>query len=953
MTQPIPGGQQLPERIGRYKILRLLGNGTMGEVYLGIHPTLTTKQVAIKVINRQLAADPDFRRRFITEGLLVARVQSDYVVQVHDAGEDEASKQLFLVMDLIDGDDLSALVLSPDGVSVPEAVRIVRDVAMGLADAHNLGITHRDVKPANIMRRRQGGQAKLTDFGLAISPGTVRIGSVAGTYSYMSPEQLRRDEVTPQSDVYSLGIVFYQLLTGRHPCCGPADTPPPFPRHVPPDVRQACLACLCPAPGDRSTAKALADVLNRQIEQEARQPWTTPLRRWLAAMGVLSIVLVVAAIVLFWWARSATATAETKTQAYETSLKKADKVKSMMFEQLTKNYRQLRWQKLTRRQRPADPKFTQAVNDFREAVAQWEKLIAPATQEDALKMAVFKAELALDEGRSEDAKLLIQKVASQAEAIGLGGDVNEILGDAFAQVDDRENALPYFRRSLIFRADSLRVQLKVGWTHLLLGHMQQAIADYTRIIDRPNRPQQEGDQDLLVIAHFCRGFAYIYPSLIGGEQAFTDFDQVVRLLGPADVDFKVIAVRNRALAARASNDPERRAQADADFRTVIASQRGKAELGDREAAQLLSEDLCNLSLISPRGDGVKLCDEAVRALQKAQIPEEDPVWAFTWFARGTARFAESQIPGSIADLERVEPLLINLVQGPGSEDVRPLRAGAAYNLGQCFVLRGKLDEAMEQFDKALTVSSGLVKENRSELFPAWLDAHYGRGLVFLGRGQDLSHAGMPEQAALERGLAVEALTKVIDQAIPRVAGDPAEYARRVFQAFYLRHQVNRQLRSFPSAAKDANQAVMVSEKYGKTIATQVTRFPNKLCELHRFLGHHLAQQDLQDKAQEIAGHLERVLSSAGWADRRPDDLTLLAAAYSNLERFDEAVTRQGEALQLTDWNGVRFMLMQHDPMVLAAHSVQLWASSRERAVYEQRLQQYREKKPLRKLPAGP
>lgn len=209
------------EKIGPYRVERQLGSGGMGEVYLAYDDRLR-RHVAIKQLRADKSA-PDSRDRFRREAQAVAMLSHSSIVQVYDiVVEDDLDN---LVMEFVEGHPLSVLIGSGP-LSAPKVIRLAKEVAAGLAEAHSKGIVHRDLKSENIIITRSG-QAKILDFGLAKQlfepdPGLSMIGTVVGTYRSMSPEQAQGHKVDHRTDLFSLGVLLYEAATGKSPFQGPS-----------------------------------------------------------------------------------------------------------------------------------------------------------------------------------------------------------------------------------------------------------------------------------------------------------------------------------------------------------------------------------------------------------------------------------------------------------------------------------------------------------------------------------------------------------------------------------------------------------------------------------------------------------------------------------------------------------------------------------------------------------
>jgi eukaryotic-like serine/threonine-protein kinase len=206
------------EIAGRYRLEGRLGFGGMSTVHLALDQRLE-RQVAVKLLAEHLADDPTFVSRFQREAQAAARLVHPNIVQVFDSGEDEHTGQYFIVMEYIEGSSCAEILRDHGWVEVEEALSIIEQACEGLHYAHRHGVVHRDVKPGNLLRAREG-EVKLADFGIAKATeqsSITQVGSVLGTAAYLAPEQARGEEAGPSADLYALGVVTYQLISGRLP----------------------------------------------------------------------------------------------------------------------------------------------------------------------------------------------------------------------------------------------------------------------------------------------------------------------------------------------------------------------------------------------------------------------------------------------------------------------------------------------------------------------------------------------------------------------------------------------------------------------------------------------------------------------------------------------------------------------------------------------------------------
>ena len=261
---------------GRYRVVRVLGDGAMGKVVLAQDGELD-RAVAVKVLDEQLAQDPGFRARFSREARVAASLSHPNIVTVFDVGEAEGRP--FIVMEYIDGRALDARLRDEGPLPADEVVRIGRQVAEGLEAAHANGLVHRDLKPSNLIER-EDGTVKIADFGIARSVDATALteeGSIVGTAAYLAPEQAEGGTVSHETDLFALGVVLYELLTGRQPwkvdslaaLAARRQAPTPdAPAGTPEGLRLAIERSLEPEPADRPSASEVARLLGDSPAEE-------------------------------------------------------------------------------------------------------------------------------------------------------------------------------------------------------------------------------------------------------------------------------------------------------------------------------------------------------------------------------------------------------------------------------------------------------------------------------------------------------------------------------------------------------------------------------------------------------------------------------------------------------------------------------------------------------------
>jgi serine/threonine protein kinase len=316
----------------RYRLQLRIATGGMGEVWQA-EDQLILREVAIKILKEEYLSDPNFLERFRTEARSAALVEHEGIANVFDYGED--SNSAYLVMELVPGESLSRIIEREKKLTEARVLDIMSQTSRALAAAHARGLVHRDIKPGNLLITPDG-RVKITDFGIARVGDQVpltKTGQVMGTVQYLAPEQATGKPSTPSTDLYSLGVVAYEALSGKRPFTGENqmaiamahinEMPPALPESIDPRVQNLVLSCLAKKPNQRpesATSLAIrAEALLREKRGHSPAPKreqkddpatelittdTAPLPKapivwpWIATLGLLGLTAVVVIVAI-------------------------------------------------------------------------------------------------------------------------------------------------------------------------------------------------------------------------------------------------------------------------------------------------------------------------------------------------------------------------------------------------------------------------------------------------------------------------------------------------------------------------------------------------------------------------------------------------------------------------------------------------------------------------------
>jgi serine/threonine protein kinase len=432
-----------PESIGSYRLVELLGAGAMGEVYKATDGKMFDRVVALKLLSEKFARNENARSRFQNEVQYVAHLDHPNIIKIYDHGEAEGRP--FFVMEFLDGIDLARFMKDEPNRNIERSVEIARQLCEALDFAHRHNVVHRDVKPANVMivRRGDSEQVKLVDFGImhVDSSKMTRDGTQPGTSAYSSPEQLRNDALDHRSDLFSLGIVLYELFTNAYPFDAPSEAlithhilqrEPESPRKknatLPASIEVLIMKLLEKDPAQRpQSGGEVAEALRQQLRKlQSRWASTDP-----AEYENLDEITREAVDKLVAWARQKEADGALKeaVDAYEKALKIAPESDRIQ-RRIPKLKHRIESERLLR-EHLAKATEALAAGHFPDAREQWKHawILSPESEDvTALELRIEQAEKAVPDDREK--KQFVEALIARAEEALDGGR----LDDARAEV---------------------------------------------------------------------------------------------------------------------------------------------------------------------------------------------------------------------------------------------------------------------------------------------------------------------------------------------------------------------------------------------------------------------------------------------------------------------------------------------------------------------------------------
>jgi serine/threonine protein kinase/Tfp pilus assembly protein PilF len=737
------------QTISHYKILEKLGGGGMGVVYKA-QDTHLDRAVALKFLPPDLTLDPDSKERFIHEAKAASALQHNNICVVHDIDE-TSNGQLFICMELYEGETLKKTI-ERGPLKVDEAIDIAAQIAQGLEEAHKHQIIHRDVKPANILITASG-VVKIVDFGLAKLAGQSRVtkvGSTLGTAAYMSPEQVRAQEVDSRTDIWSLGVVLFEMLTGKLPFRGEHEAaltysigneePVPI-RRLQPDLPSSLegivARCLEKDCGKRfQRAEQVMGEL-RKHQEGTRTPAKVSRKRSTVLWFAVSAVVIIAAILLYVFIPSKQVSTARKSIAVlpfkNLSENKQDEYFSDgVTEEIITYLSKIGDLKVT--SRTSIMRYKNTDKGLREIAHE---LGVSVILEGSVRRAGDRVRITgqLIDAESDEHIWADTYDREMKDVFAIQTDVAEKIAFAFrSNLSPEEKATLHAKPTESISAHDLFLRGRYQWRQRTSESLQSATTDFERAV------QQDPNYALAYVGLADCYALYTYYGIRVISRAAT-FERAEKNARRALEINPNLAEAHSSLGNILKEGMWNWERADEEFKKAIALDPGYATahqwyseclavLGrsdeslaeakravELEPFSMVTHDVLGLSLMR-----MHKYDEAIA--QFKQAAEIDPTWVFLHFNLGQAYLLKSLLPEALTEFQRAgAPPQISEIYSAGISDARRLRLLSNQfqisDLWKCFMVSAAVNLGFK--DKAFELLSVLVEE-RNTILPYIISA---------------------------------------------------------------------------------------------------------------------------------------------------------------------------------------------------------------------------------------
>jgi len=737
------------QTISHYKILEKLGGGGMGVVYKA-QDTHLDRAVALKFLPPDLTLDPDSKERFIHEAKAASALQHNNICVVHDIDE-TSNGQLFICMELYEGETLKKTI-ERGPLKVDEAIDIAAQIAQGLEEAHKHQIIHRDVKPANILITASG-VVKIVDFGLAKLAGQSRVtkvGSTLGTAAYMSPEQVRAQEVDSRTDIWSLGVVLFEMLTGKLPFRGEHEAaltysigneePVPI-RRLQPDLPSSLegivARCLEKDCGKRfQRAEQVMGEL-RKHQEGTRTPAKVSRKRSTVLWSAVSAVVIIAAILLYVFIPSKQVSTARKSIAVLPFKNLSDNKQDEYFsdgvtEEIITYLSKIGDLKVT--SRTSIMRYKNTDKGLREIAHE---LGVSVILEGSVRRAGDRVRITgqLIDAESDEHIWADTYDREMKDVFAIQTDVAEKIAFAFrSNLSPEEKATLHAKPTESISAHDLFLRGRYQWRQRTSESLQSATTDFERAV------QQDPNYALAYVGLADCYALYTYYGIRVLSRAAT-FERAEKNARRALEINPNLAEAHSSLGNILKEGMWNWERADEEFKKAIALDPGYATahqwyseclavLGrsdeslaeakravELEPFSMVTHDVLGLSLMR-----MHRYDEAIA--QFKQAAEIDPTWVFLHFNLGQAYLLKSLLPEALTEFQRAgAPPQISEIYSAGISDARRLRLLSNQfqisDLWKCFMVSAAVNLGFK--DKAFELLSVLVEE-RNTILPYIISA---------------------------------------------------------------------------------------------------------------------------------------------------------------------------------------------------------------------------------------